>query len=165
MKNKVTVETRTVPLADVLLNPKNPRIIKDDQYKRLVKSLREFPEMLSIREIVVDETMTVLGGNMRLRALQELKAKTAAVRIVSGLTEDQKREFIVKDNAAFGEWDWDALANEWDSLPLADWGADVPEDFCSDKTVVPPNDFKNMDENIDIEHECPKCGYKWSGGK
>jgi len=165
MKNKVTVETRTVPLADVLLNPKNPRIIKDEQYKRLVKSLRDFPEMLSIREIVVDESMTVLCGNMRLRALQDLKAKTVAVRIVSGLTEDQKRELIVKDNAAFGEWDWDALANEWDSLPLADWGVDVPEDWGANETVVPPNDFKNMDENIDIEHECPKCGYKWSGGK
>ena len=112
-------------------NPSNPRIIRDDKFNKLVKSLQGFPEMMDKRPIVVDETMTVLGGNMRLRALQHIYGKggdipDAWVVVAEGWTEEQKREFIIKDNAAFGEWDWDALAQDFNADDLADWGIDVP---------------------------------------
>ena len=118
------VASQKLKLANIKLNPKNPRFIKDDQYKKLVKSLQDFPEMLSLREVVVDESMTVLGGNMRVRALKDIGEKEVAVKVVSGLSEKQKREFIIKDNSNFGEWDTDILSNEWDDLPLSDWGID-----------------------------------------
>lgn len=118
--------TSLVPLAKIKANPDNPRVMKDDKFQKLVASLETFPDMLELRPIVVDETWTVLGGNMRLRALQHLKAKEVPVTQVEGLTPEQKREFIIKDNASFGEWDWDVLANEWDANQLKDWGLDVP---------------------------------------
>ena len=108
-------------------NPDNPRVIKNDKFKKLVKSIKEFPEMLELRPIVVDEEMMVLGGNMRLRACMEAGLKEVWIEVAKDLTEEQKKEFIVKDNASFGEWDWDVLANEWDSVKLADWGIDVWE--------------------------------------
>ena len=108
-------------------NPDNPRVIKNDKFKKLVKSIKEFPEMLELRPIVVDEEMMVLGGNMRLRACTEAGLKEVWIEVAKDLTEEQKKEFIVKDNASFGEWDWDVLANEWDSVKLADWGIDVWE--------------------------------------
>jgi hypothetical protein len=117
-------------LKSIKPNPNNPRIIKNEQYKRLVKSLREFPEMLELREIVVDENMMVLGSNMRLRALQEIGEKEAIVKIAEGLTEDQKKEFIIKDNSAFGSWNYEELANAWSDLPLVDWGIECLE--CQD---------------------------------
>lgn len=95
--------------------------------ERLIKSLQNFPEMLDIREIVCDEDMVVLGGNMRLRALREAGAKECNAKIVTGLTDEQKREFAIKDNAGFGQWNMDDLANGWDNLPLVDWG--VPVEF------------------------------------
>jgi len=106
-------------------NPDNPRVIKNDKFKKLIKSIREFPEMLELRPIVVDEDMMVLGGNMRLRACIEAGMKEVWIEVAKDLTEDQKKEFIVKDNASFGEWDYDVLANEWNSVQLADWGIDV----------------------------------------
>lgn len=115
-------ETKKVKLSEIKPNPDNPRSIKNDQMERLVKSLQEFPDMMEIREIVVDENMMILGGNMRYQAMKKLKEKQAIVKIVSGLSAEQKREFIVKDNASFGQWDFDILANKWDNLPLFDWG-------------------------------------------
>ena len=111
------------------LNPNvsNPRIIKDDKFKKLVKSIKEFPEMLELRPIVVDEDMTILGGNMRHKACIEAGLKEVYVKVAKGLTEEQKQEFIVKDNVGFGEWEWDILANEWDSVQLNEWGLDVWE--------------------------------------
>lgn len=117
--------TTRVPLSQIRPNEDNPRLIKEEKFKKLVKSLREFPEMIELRPIVVDEGWTVLGGNMRLRALQELKVQEAPVTQVEGLTPEQKREFIIKDNASFGDWDWDILANQWDAELLPDWGLDV----------------------------------------
>jgi hypothetical protein len=99
-----------------------------DQFKRLVASVREFPQMLDIRPLVVDADMVVLGGNMRLKACREAGLTAVPVVIADALTPDQRREFVIKDNASFGAWDWDALANEWSDLPLADWGIDVPWD-------------------------------------
>jgi len=128
----VKTEVKTVNLNDIKINPDNPRRISAKDMDRLVKSLHDFPDMMGIREIVVDETMTVLGGNMRLLALRKSGANEATVKIVSGLTTEQKREFVVKDNATFGEWDFDLLANEWGDLPLDDWGLDLPEEWLKD---------------------------------
>ena len=120
-------ETLKLKLGDIKLNDNNPRIIKDQQMKRLVKSIQDFPEMAELRPIVVDENNIILGGNMRYRAMQQLGYEQAEVVKVSGLTEAQKREFIIKDNVPFGEWDWEELANSWDAEELNDWGLDIPE--------------------------------------
>lgn len=127
----VSIEIKAVKLSSIKLNPDNPRRISGKDMDRLVKSLNEFPDMMKLREIVVDETMTVLGGNMRLLALRKMGLKEATAKIVTGLTQEQKREFVVKDNAAFGQWDFDALANEWSDLPLSDWGVDLPENWLN----------------------------------
>jgi hypothetical protein len=116
-----------VKISKVKGNPNNPRVIKNDKFKKLVKSIKEFPEMLKLRPIVVDENMIVLGGNMRLKASKDAGLKEVWIEIAEGLTEEQKKEFIVKDNVGFGEWEWDMLANEWDSVQLAEWGLDVWE--------------------------------------
>jgi hypothetical protein len=108
-------------------NPSNPRVIKNDKFLKLVKSIQEFPEMLKLRPIVVDEDMVVLGGNMRLKASKAAGLTDVWVEVAKGLSEEKKKEFIVKDNVGFGEWEWDMLANEWDSVELAEWGLDVWE--------------------------------------
>jgi hypothetical protein len=107
-------------------NPNNPRIIKDDKFKKLVKSIQEFPQMLELRPIVIDENNIVLGGNMRLKACIEAGLKDVPVKQAKELTEDQKKEFIVKDNVGYGDWDWDDLANNWDEQLLTEWGLDIP---------------------------------------
>lgn len=132
-------------LSDIKPNPDNPRVIKDDKFKKLVKSIQEFPEMLEIRPIVIDENNIVLGGNMRLRALQELKHKEAHVIYAKDLTPEQKREFIIKDNVGFGEWDWEQLANEWDAEQLDEWGLDVP-DFAVKELDAEEDDYEMPDE-------------------
>ena len=117
---------KTVNIAEIKKNDQNPRFIKDKAFKKLVKSIKAFPEMLEVRRLVVDENMTVLGGNMRLRALKKAGIIDVPIQQVLGWSEEQKKEFIIKDNASFGEWDWDILANEWDSEQLIEWGVDVP---------------------------------------
>ena len=123
------VDVKTVKLSKVKLNTDNPRRISERDMERLVKSLQEFPDMMKLREIVVDETMTVIGGNMRVLALRKMGIQEATAKIVKGLTADQKREFVIKDNSNFGTFDFDALANGWDNLPLTDWGVDLPESW------------------------------------
>lgn len=123
-------------LNDIKLNENNPRTINKRQMDRLVKSVQEFPEMTELRPIVVDENNTILGGNMRYRAMQKLGYKQTEVVKVSGLTDEQKREFIIKDNVAFGDWDWDALADEWDTGQLDEWGLDIPESEVVDQEVT-----------------------------
>ena len=115
-----------LPMSDIKLNDSNPRIIKDRQMKRLIKSIQDFPEMTELRPIVVDENSVILGGNMRYRAMQQLGYKQVEVVKVAGLTDEQKREFIIKDNVPFGDWDWDELANSWDAEKLDNWGLDTP---------------------------------------
>jgi hypothetical protein len=106
-------------------NPNNPRIIKDDKFKKLVKSIQDFPQMLELRPIVIDENNIVLGGNMRLKACIEAGLKDVPVKQAKELTEEQKKEFIVKDNVGFGEWDWSDLANNWETEELEEWGLDI----------------------------------------
>jgi len=114
-----------VKISKVKGNESNPRYIKEDKFKKLVKSIKDFPEMLKLRPIVVNKNMTVLGGNMRLKACIEAGLKEVYILKAEGLTEDQEKEFIVKDNLGFGEWDWDVLANEWNEVELKEWGLDV----------------------------------------
>jgi DNA modification methylase len=118
-----------IKLNKIKSNPNNPRIIKDVKFKKLVTSIKEFPEMLEKRPIVVDENLIVLGGNMRTKACKEAGLKEVWVDIVDNWSEEQKKEFIIKDNSGFGEWDWDVLANEWDADKLNDWGLDLPPMF------------------------------------
>ena len=115
-----------VKLYKIKGNPHNPRIIKNDKFKKLVKSIQEFPEMLEKRPIIVDEEMMVLGGNMRLKASKDAGLKEVWVDIAEGWTKEQKDEFVVKDNVNFGDWEWDMLANEWDIQDLEDWGVSIP---------------------------------------
>jgi len=110
----------------VIPHPNNPRLIKDDKFKKLVQSIKDFPEMLQLRPIVVDDNMIVLGGNMRLRACIEAGLKRVPIIKASALTAEQQKRFIITDNVGFGEWDWDMLANEWDQDELIDWGLDLP---------------------------------------
>ena len=139
-----------VKISQVKTNPNNPRIIKNDKFKKLVKSIQEFPEMLKLRPIVVDQDMMVLGGNMRLKASKDAGLKEVWVEIAEGLTDEQKKEFIVKDNVGFGEWEWDMLANEWDSVQLAEWGLDVWENEddidTSDEFSLPDGDKSNLEQ-------------------
>ena len=120
------MKIETVKISLVKTNPNNPRIIKDDKFKKLVKSIQDFPEMLNIRPIVVNEEMIVLGGNMRLKACIEAGLKEVAIIKASNLTEKKQREFIIKDNVSGGEWDWDVIADKWDYKILNDWGLDIP---------------------------------------
>ena len=117
-----------INIKEIKPNANNPRILKDDKFKKLVQSLKDFPEMANVRPIVVNKDMIVLGGNMRLRAMQEAGWKKAPVQIVDWTIEKQN-EFIIKDNVGFGEWDWDILANEWNTDELTEWGLDLPVQF------------------------------------
>ena len=115
-----------VNIKQVLPNPDNPRFIKDYKFEKLVKSIKEFPQMLDLRPIVVNQDMIVLGGNMRLKACEEAGLTEVPIIFADNLTPEQEKEFIIKDNSSFGEWDWDLLANEWTTDNLQDWGIDVP---------------------------------------
>jgi hypothetical protein len=117
---------KKISIDKILINPNNPRLIKDDKFKKLCKSIQEFPEMLELRPIVVNKDMIVLGGNMRLKACQEIGLTEVPIIVAENLTEEQQREFLIKDNVSGGEWDWDILANEWEVEQLEEWGLDVP---------------------------------------
>jgi hypothetical protein len=120
-------------------------LIKDNKFHKLVKSIKDFPEMLEIRPIVVNEDMIVLGGNMRLKACQEAGLKEVPVIQADTLTAEQQREFIVKDNVGFGEWDWDMIANEWDAEETQEWGLDLP--FTEEDITEMNNPFNDETEN------------------
>ena len=131
----------SLPISKVRPNSDNPRYIKDEKFKKLVQSLRDFPEMANVRPIVVNKDMIVLGGNMRLKAMQEAGWSEVPVQVVDW-SEEKQRRFIISDNVGFGEWDWDELANTWDAEELNDWGLDVwkTEDFLSNN-----NDYEGLD--------------------
>jgi site-specific DNA-methyltransferase (adenine-specific) len=143
---------QNVPINTVKANPNNPRIIKDDKFAKLVKSINEFPQMLKLRPIVVNDDMVVLGGNMRLKACKEAGLKEIPIIKASELTEQQQKEFIVKDNVGYGEWDWDDLANNWDVDELTDWGLDIPG-FVNEETIpeVEEDDFDVPEGGIETD--------------
>lgn len=119
-------EKQIVKVSSLKPNPNNPRLIKDDKFHKLVTSIKEFPEMMQIRPIVVNEDMIILGGNMRYKAAKEAGLKEIPIIKAVGLTEEKQREFIIKDNVSGGEWDWNDLANNWDAGQLEEWGLDIP---------------------------------------
>lgn len=132
------MQIQTIKISEIKLNPNNPRLIKDDKFNKLVRSIQDFPEMLKIRPIVVNSDMVILGGNMRFKACKEAGLKEVPIIIADSLNEDQQREFLIKDNTSGGEWDWEVLANEWDNEQLEEWGLDLVgfdanvEDFGED---------------------------------
>ena len=147
-------------LADIKPNPKNPRLIRDSNFRTLCKSLQDFPEMLLAREIVIDEDNIILGGNMRYKALKQIDVKQVPVIKVTGLTDEQKDEFIIKDNVNYGVWDWDILANDYDAAKLKEYGLNVwqPQevpgdevdlDFADPEPDATPEENKNVpDEQV-----------------
>jgi hypothetical protein len=146
-------------LSDIKPNPNNPRLIKDDKFTKLVKSIQDFPEMMAKRPIVcvtdVDGKIFPLGGNMRFKALKEIGYKEIPdtwIQMADEWTEEQRKEFVIKDNVGFGEWDFEVLANEWDSEQLEDWGLEVPNWSAG----VPENNMQ--DEDVDIEEEFNAIG-------
>jgi ParB-like chromosome segregation protein Spo0J len=143
---------KQVKISEIKSNPNNPRIIKDDKFRKLVKSVKEFPEMLKLRPIVVNNDMIVLGGNMRLKACKEAGLKEVHIIKAEDLTENQQREFIIKDNVGFGEWDWDNLADEWDTEQLEDWGLDLPLDERIDEL----EDGEEIELEQSVQLEPPK---------
>lgn len=134
------MQIQLVKINSVKENPNNPRIIKDESFNKLVASLREFPEMLKIRPIVVDKKMVVLGGNKRLKACKELKLKEIYIIYANELTEDQKRRFTIVDNLSYGEWDFDLLRSDWDNNLLEEWGLPIPAFETAEEPE--PEDFK-----------------------
>jgi DNA modification methylase len=137
-------------ISEIKLNPNNPRLIKDDKFKKLVQSVKDFPEMLNIRPIVVNQDMIILGGNMRYKACKEAGLKEIPV-IITDLTEEQQKEFLIKDNTSGGEWDWDILANEWDTDQLEAWGLDLPIDFNTEVLEAEEDDFEVPADGIETD--------------
>lgn len=118
-----------LPIGLVYENSENPRFIRDDKFKKLVQSIKDFPQMLNLRPVVINAENVILGGNMRYKAAIEAGLKTIPTIQAGDLNEEQQREFIIKDNVGFGEWDFEMLANGWDAEKLTDWGLDVPLEF------------------------------------
>jgi site-specific DNA-methyltransferase (adenine-specific) len=137
-------------IQEIKSNPNNPRIIKDHKFKQLVKSIQDFPQMLELRPIVIDENNMVLGGNMRLKACLEAGLTDVPVIHANNLSEEKKKEFIVKDNVGYGEWDWDDLANNWDALELTEWGLDIPN-FDAEVLEAQEDDFAAPEGGIETD--------------
>ena len=140
-------------LKDIKPNPNNPRVLRDDKFQKLKQSITEFPKMLSLRPMVIDENNVVLGGNMRLRALQELgftDIEETWVKRSSDLTEEEKKRFIIADNVAFGEWDWDTLANDWEVVDLEAWGLEIPfyDEEVKEEQSKEEEEFKTLELNF-----------------
>jgi len=154
-------------LSNIKVNHNNPRVIKDAKFNKLVESLKEFPEMMKERPLVfvtdTDGKLMPLGGNMRLRALKELKYTDISddwISIVDNWTDEQKRQFIVKDNLSYGEWDFDLLTAEYDKDELIEWGMDLYE--FADIEEIEENDTKEKNGvllNIEFEGETEKTAF------
>ena len=140
-----TTRMESIAISKVRPNSDNPRYIKDEKFKKLVQSLRDFPEMANVRPIVVNTEMVVLGGNMRLKAMQEAGWKEVPVEVVDW-SEEKQREFIIKDNVGFGEWDWDQLANTWDAEELNEWGLDTPDNWGGEELEAEEDNYEMPEE-------------------
>ena len=138
-----------VPIGTIKNNPNNPRVIKDDKFKKLVQSIKELPEMAEVRPVVVNTDMVVLGGNMRLKAMREAGWKDVPIQVVDW-DEDKQRQFIIKDNVSGGEWDWEMLANEWDADELQEWGLDLP-DMKVEELEAEEDDFDVPEGGIETD--------------
>ena len=143
-----------VKINQIHRNPNNPRLIRDDRFKKLVKSIIEFPEMLKLRPIVVDEKNVILGGNMRYKACQQIGLKEVYIIKAKNLTEKKRKQFVIKDNVGFGEWEWDMLSNEWNSSELEDWGLDVWQN--PDDVVAMVNKGDEYSEWVECQNLNPK---------
>jgi len=133
-------------ISEIKSNPNNPRLIKEEKFRKLVKSIKDFPEMMELRPIVIDENNVIQGGNMRYQALLDLKYKEIPdswVKQGKDLSEDQWKQFVIKDNVGFGEWEWDTLANEWDALELEEWGLDVWQAPSEIDSIIDDEDETN----------------------
>lgn len=150
-----------VKTSEIVENNENPRYITESKFEKLKKSIKEFPDMLEKRPLIVDENMVVLGGNMRLKALKELGYKEIPIIRAIGWTEEQKKEFVIKDNLGFGSWDWDLLANEWNTTQLAEWGMDLPsyfDDTSLDGFFDDPSEYEtNTNSKIVLEYVEEEC--------
>lgn len=170
-----------IAIEKIKTNNENPRLIKEHKFLELVKSLKDFPEMLEKRPLIVDEDYVVLGGNMRLKALYQAGIKDVWVDVAKGWTDKQKKEFIIKDNVNFGQWDWDILANEWDIDDISDWGlekpmfddnnyepitnpsidkSDITQEEIEKRALELANQMKEtFKEDSDVV--CPNCGHEF----
>jgi len=155
------MQIEQVRISDIKLNPSNPRVIKDDKFKKLVKSIKEFPEMLKIRPIVVNSDMMVLGGNQRLKACREAGLKTVFIIKADELTPEQQQEFIIKDNSGFGEWDFEMLSLDFDPIDLDEWGVDLPKLDIPDFSEDDDDNEEDIATDKRQKHICPKCGFEW----
>jgi DNA modification methylase len=143
------MKTEKININKIKLNPNNPRLIKDDKFAKLVQSIKDFPEMLEIRPIVVNDDMIILGGNMRFKACKEAGLKEVSIIKASGLSEEKQREFLIKDNVSGGEWDWQLL-NDWDALELESWGLDLPAEFVTELEAEEDN-FETPEGGIETD--------------
>jgi len=160
---------KEIELSKIKENYNNPRTVNKLRFLKLKKSILNFPEMLSIRPIVVDENLIILGGNMRYKAAKELGFKTIHIQIAKDLTKKQKEEFAIKDNEHFGEWDWDILANEWDRESLEDWGLEgfpfedvkeIEEEYTSEDNISLKVVFETEEQKDNLAEELKKRGFK-----
>ena len=143
------MNSQIVPIGEIKKNPNNPRIIKDWKFDNLVQSIKDFPEMLDIRPIVVNSDNVVIGGNMRLRAAKEAGLKKIPIIVASTLSQAQQDEFMIKDNNNYGEWDWDKLANEWDSDKLKiEFHLDIPYAIRKMDDMLLGLDELNQEEEV-----------------
>jgi len=145
----MTLGRTLAKIGSIKANPNNPRVIKDERFRKLCESIRNFPKMMELRPIVVNADMVVLGGNMRLKACKELGLKEVPIIMADDLTEDQQREFIIKDNVGFGEWDWELVGKDWDALELGEWGLDAPKWADGHDVNSMNEDELNLNEEFD----------------
>jgi len=145
------MRAEVVKISEVKVNQNNPRLIKDEKFAKLVQSIKDLPQMLDIRPIVVNTDMVVLGGNMRLKACKEAGLKEVPIIIADNLTEEQQREFLIKDNVSGGEWDWQMLANDWDTEQLNDWGLDIPNFEPEQVLEAVEDDFEVPEGGIETD--------------
>ena len=145
-------------ITDIKPNPKNPRVIKDDKFAKLVQSLKDFPEMLEKRPLVcftdTDGKLVVLGGNMRLKAAKEVGLKKLPVMLADDWTEEQKAQFLIKDNVGFGEWNWQELQADWDVEQLGDWGLDVPQWANNSEDIEDIENIESFNESVNFTIKC-----------
>ena len=145
-------------ITDIKPNPKNPRLIKDEKFAKLVQSLKDFPEMLEKRPLVcftdTDGKLVVLGGNMRLKAAKEIGLKKLPVMLADDWTEEQKQQFLIKDNVGFGEWNWEELQSDWDVEQLGEWGLDVPQWANISEDIEDIENIESFNESVNFTIKC-----------